>query len=506
MRERRQEAPHIPVQRVPRLRLSGRPAVTGTVAAIDLGASSGRVMIGRVGPGILELEEAHRFANEPVALPDGLHWDVLRLYKEILEGLRRAARLAPAISSVGVDGWGVDYGLIDASGRLLGNPYHYRDGRTALGVERIDAAASRDLLYSISGTQFLPINTIYQLAAALGTAELEAANVLLLIPDLMGYWLAGGLHAEATNASTTGLFDPSSGSWALDLVHQLGLPAGILPQLVHAGDRLDSIRPRVVADTGLPRDAVLTAVGSHDTASAVVGVPAEDERFAYVSCGTWSLVGVELGAPIRGEASRKANFTNELGVDGRIRYLRNVMGLWLLQESVREWERDGGKVDFAGLLAAAAELPRGGSVIDVDEPEFLPPGDMPARIAARCRATDQPVPASRPAFARCILDSLAAAFARTITDVRVISGLDISVIHIVGGGSRNVLLCQLTADACGLPVIAGPVEATALGNVLVQARALGLVRGDLATLRSVVRATQPLRRYEPGTRAPIPSA
>jgi rhamnulokinase len=358
----------------------------------------------------------------------------------------------------------------------------------------------------MTGTQFMPINTIYQLAAALGTAELEAADALLLLPDLIGYWLAGGVHAEATNASTTGLFDPLAGSWALDLVEALGLPAAILPGLVHAGDPLGAIRPQVIADTGLSPETVLTAVGSHDTASAVVGVPARDERFAYISCGTWALVGVELGEPIRGEASQQANFTNELGVDGRIRYLRNVMGLWLLQESVRAWEREGGPVDLAALLTAAAELPPSGILVDVDEPVFMPPGDMPARIAAHCRATDQPVPVSQPALVRCILDNLARAFARGIADARRLSGHDIATIHIVGGGSRNELLCQLTADACGVPVVAGPVEATALGNVLVQARARGLIRGDLATLRSVIRATQPLRGYEPATHAPTPPA
>ena len=492
MRERRDEAP----------RRSHVPAVTGTVAAVDLGASSGRVMVGHVGPSTLELVEAYRFANDPVALPDGLHWDVLRLYHEITEGLRRATRLSATLSSVGVDGWGVDYGLIDPAGRLLGNPYHYRDGRTALGVERVHGAVPRARLYEMTGTQFMPINTVYQLAAALGTAELEAADALLLIPDLIGYWLAGAVRAEATNASTTGLFDPVVGSWSLDLVHALGLPAAILPELVHAGDPLGAIRPQAIADTGLSRDTVLTAVGSHDTASAVVGVPADGERFAYISCGTWALVGVELGHPILGRASQQANFTNERGVDGRIRYLRNVMGFWLLQESMRAWEREGGPADLGELLAAAAEVPPGGSVIDVDEPGFLPPGDMPARIAAHCRATDQPVPASRPALVRCILDGLARAFARAIADARRLSGLDIAVIHIVGGGSRNELLCQLTADACGVPVIAGPVEATALGNVLVQARAGGLIRGDLATLRSVIRATQPLRRYEPTAHAP----
>ncbi|MGZ6270568.1 MAG: rhamnulokinase [Candidatus Limnocylindrales bacterium] len=479
--------------------------MTGTVAAVDLGASSGRVMVGRIGSRTLELTEAHRFANDPVKLPDGLHWDVLRLYREITEGLRRAVRLAPELSSIGVDGWGVDYGLLDPAGRLLGNPYHYRDGRTAAGVEWVHARVPRDRLYATTGTQFMPINTIFQLAAALGTAELEAASALLLVPDLIGYWLAGGLRAEATNASTTGLFDAVGGTWSRELVVALGLPAWILPDLVHAGDPLGPIRPEVAAATGLRGATALTAVGSHDTASAVVGVPAEDERFAYVSCGTWSLVGVELGAPILDQASQEANFTNELGVDGRIRYLRNVMGLWLLQESLRAWELEDGDADLAALLAAAAEAP-GGSIIDPDEPAFLPPGDMPARIAASCRATDQPVPADRPALVRCILDSLAVAFARAIGDAHRLSGLEIRAIHVVGGGSRNDLLCQLTADACGLPVIAGPVEATALGNVLVQARTRGLIGGDLAALRSVVRRTQPLRRFEPRTEPRRPMA
>jgi rhamnulokinase len=458
-------------------------------------------MVGRVGPSTLGLEEAYRFPNDPVSLPDGLHWDVLRLHHEIMEGLRRAVRLAPSIGSVGVDGWGVDYGLLDAGGRLLGNPYHYRDSRTARGVEMVHGIVPQERLYGRTGTQFMPINTVYQLAAAQGTAELQEAARLLLVPDLIGYWLAGGEHAEATNVSTTGLFDPVAGSWALDVVQELGLPADVLPPIVHAGDSLGPIRPQVVADTGLPQGAVLTAVGSHDTASAVVGVPAKNERFAYISCGTWSLVGVELERPRLDDESRQANFTNELGVDGRIRYLRNVVGLWLLQESMRWWERRGERLDLVELLAAAAAEPRGGSVVDVDDPRFLPPGDMPERIAAYCRETDQPVPVSRPTLVRCILDSLAVAFARAIDDARRLTGVEIEAIHIVGGGCRNELLCQLTADACGLPVVAGPVEATALGNVLVQARAQGLIRGDLATLRAIVRATQPLRRYEPAANA-----
>jgi len=480
--------------------------MTQAFAAVDLGASSGRVMVGTVGPQTLALEEAYRFSNDPVTLPDGLHWDVLRLYHDIVEGLGRAARIDHSIKSVGVDGWGVDYGLIDRDGALVGSPYHYRDGRTAAGVDRVLALVPRGRLYAATGTQFMPINTVFQLAASLGTPALEAADKLLLIPDLMGYWLAGGLHAEASNASTTGLFDPVAGSWATDLITELGLPPGLLPKLVHAGDTLGRLRPKVLADTGLSAETVLNAVGSHDTASAVVGVPAEDDRFAYISCGTWSLVGVELAAPVLGEAGRQANFTNELGVDGRIRYLRNVMGLWLLQESMRAWEHAGERADLADLLAAAAELPAGGSVIDPDDPSFLPPGDMPSRVADYCRRTDQPIPTAQPAIVRCIVDSLAQAHARAIADARRLSGLDIAAVHVVGGGSRNELLCQLTADACGLPVIAGPVEATAIGNVLVQARACGLLHGDLTTLRWVVRATQPLRHYEPAARAPMPRA
>jgi rhamnulokinase len=469
----------------------------GAVAAVDLGASSGRVFVGHVGPSSLDLAEAHRFPNDPVALPDGLHWDVLRLQHEVVEGLRRATEIAPELASVGIDGWGVDYGLLDADGGLLGNPYHYRDGRTARGVQRVHAIVPFERLYARTGIQFLPINTIYQLAAELGTAARTAARTMLLLPDLLAYWLTGSIGAEATNASTTGLLDAADGSWALDLVAALGLDEGLLPPIRQPGDVIGPPRSGAAQASGLPPTLEITTVGSHDTASAVVGIPMEDTDAVYISSGTWSLVGTELDRPILDEASRLANFTNERGVDGNVRYLRNVMGLWLLQESMRCWEREGAADDLDQLLQAAAELPGGASVIDVDDPVLLPPGDMPARIADMCRATDQPVPTSRPAFVRCILDSLARAYARTIVDVARLTGREASIVHVVGGGSRNGLLCQLTADACGLPVVAGPVEATALGNVMVQARARGLIHGDLATLRALVRATQPLRRFEP---------
>jgi rhamnulokinase len=471
----------------------------GVHAAVDLGAASGRVVLARVGPATLDVVEAHRFPNVPVALPGGLHWDALRLYRDVLDGLAAAARQGGRITSVGVDSWGVDYGLLDRSGGLLGNPYHYRDGRTAGVVERVHARLPPADLYQATGAQFLPFNTLYQLAADAAAGRLEAAATVLLIPDLIGYWLTGSVGAEVTNASTTGMLDVRARRWSPLALAAAGVRPGLLPALRRPGEVLGRLRPEVAAETGLEPPAVVTAVGSHDTASAVVGVPAEGERFAYISCGTWSLVGVELERPVLSEESRAANFTNEVGVDGRIRYLRNVMGLWLLQESLRVWARAGLPADLPSLLEAAAALPPGGPVIDPDDPAFLPPGDMPARIAAACRERGQPEPAGQAGLVRCILDSLAAAYARTLREAERLSGREVEVVHLVGGGARNALLCQLTADACGLPVLAGPVEATALGNLLVQARAHGSIRGDPEALRALLRATQEIRRHQPAT-------
>jgi rhamnulokinase len=455
-----------------------------TFAAVDLGASSGRVMAGRVGPGVLDLAEVRRFPNRPVRAAGTLYWDILGLYGNVLDGLRDAP---DELASVGIDSWAVDYGLLDAEGRLLGNPVHYRDARTDGVMERVRADLGDDLLYRTSGLQFLPFNTIYQLAAD----DLSRAATLLLVPDLLAYWLTGEIGAERTNASTTGLLDVRGGTWSQDLLDRLDLPAKILPPLREPGAPIGTLRPDVVAETGHAGLRV-TAVGSHDTASAVAAVPAATERFGYISCGTWSLVGVELDAPVLTAESRAANFTNEGGVDGTVRYLRNVMGLWLLQESLRTW----GNPDLPALLAEAARLPGLRSLIDPDDPEFLPPGDMPARIAEHCRRRGFPAPATRAETVRCVMDSLALAHRATLRAAARLSGREIEVVHLVGGGSRNDLLCRLTADASGLPVVAGPVEATALGNVLAQARACGVV-GDLAEARALVAATQDLRRYAP---------
>ena len=448
-------------------------------AAVDLGASSGRVMVGRVEPGTLTLTPAHRFPNEPVRVGGTLHWDILALHRGVLAGLRAAGEVA----SIGIDSWAVDYGLLDSTGALLGNPVHYRDERTDGVAEQVVKRLGADRLYATTGLQQLPFNTLYQLVAAAGTPQLAAADTLLMIPDLIAYWLTGARGAEVTNASTTQVYDLRARSWSADLIADAGIPAHLFPPLISPGDRIGE-----TAD-GVP----VTAVGSHDTASAVVGVPAAGEHFAYISCGTWSLVGVELTAPVLSEASRLANFTNEAGVDGTKRYLRNVMGLWPLQEALRGW----GDADLPSLLAAAAREPAFAAVVDLDDPAFLAPGDMPARIADACRRTGQAVPASPAAVVRSILDSLALAHRRAVAQAQELSGRHVDAVHIVGGGARNELLCRLTADACGLPVLAGPVEATALGNVLVQARAAGDAPGDLPALRRLLTDTQDIVRYEP---------
>lgn len=451
-------------------------------AAVDLGASSGRVMTVHVEGGRARLTEVHRFANRPVRVNGTLHWNVLALYQGVLDGLRAAG----PVDSVGIDSWAVDYGLLDGDGRLIGNPVHYRDDRTAGIMEDVSARVGDAALYQVSGLQFLPFNTVYQLLAE---PALDRAATMLLIPDLLSYWLTGEAGAEATNASTTGLYDVRGRTWSQELARRLGLPPGVLPPIREPGTLIGTLRPEVAADLGVPGSTQVTAVASHDTASAVAAVPASSGRFAYISSGTWSLVGLELPAPVLTEESRLANFTNEGGLDGTIRYLRNVMGLWILQECLRAW----GETDLPALLAAAAQAPPFAAVIDPDEAVFLPPGDMPARIAAYCERTGLRPPEGRAATVRCVLESLALAYRRTLREAVRLSGREVEVVHVVGGGARNALLCQMTADATGLPVVAGPVEAAALGNGLVQARA----RGEVDDIRDLVRRSEPLQTYRP---------
>jgi rhamnulokinase len=462
-----------------------------TVAAVDLGASSGRVMLGTVANGRLSLREVVRFPNEPVSAGGTLYWDVLALYRHILEGLRTS----PELGSIGIDSWGVDHGLLDADGVLLANPVHYRDQRTDGVPERVFDQIPAAELYRRTGLQILPFNTVFQLAAARGTAALANARTLLLMPDLFTHWLTGEVGAELTNASTTGLLDARSGAWDSDLMVGLGMAPGLLPPLYAPGTIAGPLRKDAAQATG--KSTVVTRVGSHDTASAVAAVPAEHDRFAYISCGTWSLVGVELTEPVLTEASRAANFTNERGIDGTIRYLRNVMGLWPLQECLRTWRQSGLAVDLPELLDAAAVRPARRALIDIDDPAFLPPGDMPTRILEACVRAGQPAPDDPPAVVRCIVDSLAEAHRRAIEDAMRLSGRSVEVIHLIGGGSRNELLCQATADACNLTVVSGPAEATAIGNALVQARAVSGQSYGLVELRAIVRESFPTRTFRP---------
>lgn len=452
------------------------------VAAVDLGASSGRVIAARVSPAGVRLREVSRFANEPVRAGGTLYWDILRLYGAVLAGLSRAASDF-GLASAGIDSWGCDYGLLDSAGVLIGNPVHYRDARTEGASVPVPAAE----LYAATGIQHLPFNTIYQLTGSAGSPALAAARKLLLIPDLLAYWLTGSVGAEVTNASTTALLDVTTRSWATGLMAKAGIPPGLFPPLRQPGDLIGPV-------TALPGAVPLIATGSHDTASAVAAVPASGPAFGYISSGTWSLAGMELDRPVLTPLSRAANFTNEAGIDGTIRYLRNVTGLWLLQECLREW----GSPPVGPLLAAAGAQPPLRFVIDAGDPVFLPPGDMPSRILSWLTSRALPAPSGRAQIVRCVLDSLALAYRRALLDAQSLSGRHADVVHVVGGGSRNRLLCQLTADALGLPVIAGPAEATALGNALVQARALGAAPGSLDEMRGFVRAGGVrLERYAP---------
>jgi rhamnulokinase len=468
-------------------------------AAVDLGASSGRVMIASVETSGLALHEVHRFVNRPVETQGTLYWDALALWADTMDGLRIAARSGAEIAGIGVDSWAIDYGLLDEDGVLLGNPVHYRDRRTEGVADQIADVIAPQELYALTGVQVLPFNTIFQLAAARDTAAMQAARRALLMPDLFGYWLTGEIGTELTNASTTGLLDVRRRDWASSVFTRLGIRTDLFPAIRAPGDRIGPLLSTVAADCGLGQVPVV-AVGSHDTASAVLGVPARTDRFAYISCGTWSLVGVEVSEPVTTEQARSANFSNELGVDGTVRFLRNVMGLWLLQQSLHTWQREGITIDLPRLLAEAERLPAGRFLVDPDRPEFLPPGDMPARLRTECRNTAQPEPQTPAEVTRCILDSLAAAYRRTVREAAALTGTAVDVVHLVGGGAQNALLCQLTADACELPVVAGPVEAAAYGNVLVQARAAGVVSGGPAEMRELLAGVETVT-YLPRGRA-----
>lgn len=473
-------------------------AATLNVAAVDLGAESGRVMLGRFDGARLSLEDAHRFPNVPVRVGDTLYWDVLRLWGEIKHGLAAASRQAGgALSSVGVDTWGVDFGLLGRDDQLLGNPVHYRDSRTAGMIERACQRVGRAAIFERTGIQFQPFNTLYQLLALVehGSTQLEAASRLLTMPDLLHFWLSGVQANEFTNATTTQCYDPRTGDWAWDLLEQLGLPGQLFGAVVPPGTVLGPLRSGLATELGLSGLRVI-APASHDTGSAVAGAPLSGDDAIYLSSGTWSLMGVELAQPVVSERALAYNFTNEGGVGGTYRLLKNIMGLWLLQECRRAWASQGDEHAHTELTALAERAPAFGPLVNASNARWLAPDDMPARMAAYCRETGQVVPSSKGAFVRCILESLALEYRWVAERLEELTGRSLGTIHVIGGGARNPLLNQLTADATGRPVAAGPVEATALGNVLVQAIAAGHL-ASLAEGRELVRRSFPVEAYAP---------
>jgi rhamnulokinase len=464
--------------------------------AIDLGAESGRAMLGRLHEGRLELEELHRFLNEPVRLPDGLYWDMLRLFHNIREGLRIAGRERHLVlDGVGVDTWGVDYGLVDAAGRLVENPRHYRDARNNGMLNAAFSVVSREQIFNWTGCQFMQFNTVFQLYAMklAGAPSLGAASRLLFVPDLLSYWLSGAQKNERTIASTSQFYDPVNKRYSTELLAALGLPADLPGKIVDPGTCLGTLLEEIGDFSGLGSTPVY-ATAAHDTASAVAAVPATGNRpWCYISSGTWSLMGLELDRPVISAQSLGLNFTNEIGAAGKVRFLKNIAGLWLVQECRRAWALEGSEYSYAQLTEMAAAAPAFAAVIHPDS--FLEPGHMPQRIAEYCRRTGQTPPSSPAATIRVILESLSLRYRQVLESLESVSGEHIEVIHIVGGGSKNTLLNRLVAEATGRDVVAGPTEATAAGNILVQALGAGVV-DDLTALRRVVRNSFPLDTYK----------
>jgi rhamnulokinase len=472
-------------------------ASTKNLLAFDLGAESGRAILGRFDGDRLALDVLHRFPNGPVRVLDALHWDALRLFEEQKNGLRAAAKAGP-LAGVGLDTWGVDFALLGRGDVLLGNPRHYRDPHTETILDWAFARVPKEEIFHQTGIQFMRFNSLFQLLALRrdGSPLLDHAKQLLFMPDLFHFWLTGVKGNEVTDASTSQFYDPVARSWAAPLLDRFGLPRHVLGPLVQPGTQLGPLRPSVAAEVGLGPVPVI-APATHDTAAAVAAVPAEGGAdWCYLSSGTWSLMGVETPLPIIDERTLAFNFTNEAGVGGTTRLLKNIMGLWLVQECRRTWERAGQTYTYDELARLAGQAPPLASLVDPDHGSFILPPSMPEALAAYCTRTGQPAPQEPGAVIRCALESLALKYRWVLERLEELLGHRIATIHIVGGGSQNALLNQLTADACNRAVVAGPVEATALGNLLVQALGLGLV-GSLAEARAVVRKSFPVQRHEP---------
>ncbi len=478
-------------------------AETLNILALDLGAESGRAVLGQFDGRRLARTEVHRFANTPVRTPEGLHWDILRLWADVQEGVGRAARLCDGnLHGVGLDTWGVDFALLDHQGTLVGNPYHYRDDRTDGILPLAFELVPREEIFAQTGIQFMQINTLMQLLAMAlqKSPALQVAGSFLTVPDLLNYWLAGSIGCEFTNATTTQCYDPRRGGWAWPLLDSLGIPTRIFPEIVPPGTVLGGLRPALAAELGVPEALRVIAPACHDTGAAVVAVPATGEGFAWISSGTWSILGAEVPEPVIDADSLRYNFTNEGGVAGTFRLCRNIMGLWLVQECRRTWATRGEAHSYdelTGLAAASRPLM---AVLDVDHELFLKPGDMPGRIQEYAARTGQAVPKGKGEIVRCALESIALKYRFQLERLERMLDRRLEPIHIVGGGTRNQLLSQFTADATGRPVLTGPVEATAMGNILMQAMALRHL-DSLAEARAVVRESAQILRFEPQQRS-----
>ncbi len=462
---------------------------------IDLGAESGRVMLGSLADGRLALEELHRFANTPLRVGGSWHWDVPALWSGIKEGLHKVALRRLPVASVSVDSWGLDCVLLDAHGEVMPPVFHYRDPRAERGVKTLFQKISWAEVFAETGIQFMPINQLYHLAAE-SPERLARAAQIIPIGDVFNYFLSGVARAELSLASTTQLLNACTRTWSKPLLAALGLAPEKFPPLVEPGTKLGRLKPQVASETGLSADVEVIATCTHDTGAAVAGVPVQSPDWAYLSSGTWSLLGLELSKPILTDRCRELNFTNEIGFGGTVRLLKNIVGLWLVQECRREWAPAGQDLDYAELTRLATEAEPFRSLINPADPRFIAPDGMPERIAGFCRETGQPVPETPGQFIRCALESLALEYRRTLGQAQELTGAKVDRLHVVGGGSKNVLLNQFTANACGIPVIAGPAEATVIGNILVQAIALGHLP-SLAAGRDVVRASFTTEQFLP---------
>ncbi|UJF32384.1 rhamnulokinase [Paenibacillus hexagrammi] len=473
------------------------------VLAFDLGASSGRALIGRMihesgGAPRLKVEEIHRFPNGPVEIGDHLYWDILRLLEELKTGLRKAFQDGYSPRTFGIDTWGVDFGLLDANGELMGNPYHYRDPHTQEVIEDVVSSIGKEALFEQSGLQLMPFNTVYQLAAMKQAAspKLDAARTLLLTPDLLVYFLTGRMVCEFTMATTTQLYHPSKQAWNTELMDRLSIPPHLFLEVIHPGTAIAPLTQRVCKELGVP-PVEAVAVGTHDTESAAVAVPCcSDESFVYLVCGTWSLMGTEREQPLLTEEAARLEFSNEGGVGGTYQLLKNIMGLWILQECKAEWDGQGSVYSYSRLVQEAAGAEPFRSLIDPDDFRFYSPHDMIGKIQAFCLESGQPVPQRVGEITRCVLESLALKYKQTVLQIESLTGESFQGLHMVGGGIQNELLCQLTANALARPVWAGPVEASAIGNMLVQYMSTGHCK-DLQTARRLVADSFPIRLYEP---------